>query len=132
VEEMNEKLKTIKKEKGIRLEQKGSIAWMLLNPETVGSKNMDLGILQLESNNKTKPNIHPSSEEMFYILKGHGRIIVENESTDIEPGLAIYIPQNVEHTFENTGTEPMVFLLMHAPPETKEEVKRSPWKQAKS
>lgn len=128
---MGKKLKTIKKEEGIRLEQEGSVAWMLLNPKTVGSKNMDLGILRLEKNNKTKPNIHPSSEEMFYVLTGHGRIIVENESADIEPGLAIYIPPNVVHIFENTGTETMVFLLMHAPPETKEEVKRSPWKQAK-
>jgi len=128
---MGEKLKTIKKEEGIRLEQEGSVAWMLLTPETVGSKNMDLGILRLERNNKTKPNIHPSSEEMFYVLTGRGRIIVENESADIEPGLAIYIPPNVVHIFENTGTEPIVFLLMHAPPETKEEVKGSPWKQAK-
>jgi len=125
---MSEKLKTIKKENGIRFEQEGSVVWMLLTSETVGSKNMDLGILRLEGNNKTKPNIHPSSEEMFYVLSGRGRIIVENESADIEPGLAIYIPPNVVHIFENTGTETMVFLLMHAPPETKEEIKRSPWK----
>ena len=127
---MGKKLKVLKKEDGIKLEQEGSVAWKLLTPETVGCKNMDLGILWLDKNKKTKPNVHPNSEEMFYILKGHGKIIVENESADIEPGMAIYIIPNVIHSFENTGNEKMVFLLMHAPQESMEELDKSPWKQS--
>jgi mannose-6-phosphate isomerase-like protein (cupin superfamily) len=74
--------------------------------------------------------MHPRSEEMFYLLKGKGTITVEDETEEIEAGVAIYIPENVVHHFENTQDGEMVFILVHAPPEDAQDVADSPWAQA--
>ena len=67
---------------------------------------------------------------MFYMLKGKGTITVEEETEEIEAGVAIYIPENVIHHFENTQDEEMIFILVHAPPEDAEDVTDSPWAEA--
>ena len=126
---MGRKIKIVKEGEGAVAVQAGCTARMLLIPQSVGSKDMDLGILSLEQDCETKPNVHPISEELFYILKGKGKIIVEDEEEDVAVGMGIYIPHNVSHVFVNTGEEPLVFLLMHAPPERKEDLKKSPWRE---
>jgi len=101
----------------------------LITPKTAGSKNVDLGILRLQSKKKTIPNTHPESEELFYILKGKGTLTADQETKEIRAGQGIYIPPNVTHTFENTGDEVLEFLLILCPPQSGEEMKTSPWSE---
>lgn len=107
--------------------QKWAQVKKLITSKTAGSKNADLGILRLQPKKKTVPNIHPESEELFYILKGKGTLTVGQETKEIKAGQGVYIPSNVTHTFENTDEEIMEFLLIHSPPEPEEEIKGSPW-----
>ena len=124
---MSRKLRVVREEEGETFFQPGSVAKMLISPKLTGSKGMDLGILRLDSQKETKPNVHPVSEELFYILKGKGKIIVEDEMGEISAGMSIYIPPNVSHVFVNTGEEPLEFILMHSPPEREEDARNSPW-----
>ncbi|MBS7651467.1 cupin domain-containing protein, partial [Candidatus Bathyarchaeota archaeon] len=87
-----------------------------------------VGYLVLEAKSRTKPNIHPNSEEAFYITKGKGIIKVNNEARNVEKGDVIFIPKNVWHEFENTEDEPMEWVLIISPPPSEEEYKSSPWK----
>lgn len=109
--------------------QKWAQVKKLITPKTAGSKNVDLGILRLQPKKKTIPNIHPESEELFYILKGKGTLTVDRETKQIKAGQGVYIPPNVTHTFENTGEEVMEFLLILCPPQSGEEIKASPWSE---
>jgi mannose-6-phosphate isomerase-like protein (cupin superfamily) len=64
---------------------------------------------------------HVETEEVYYILKGTGRMTVGPDSREVEPGDAIFIPRGHTHTLENTGSEPMTILLVCGPAYTYED-----------
>ena len=58
---------------------------------------------------------HLETEEIYYILRGAGRMTVGDDVRDVSAGDAIFIPRNHTHTLENTGREPMTILLVCGP-----------------
>lgn len=63
----------------------------------------------------TTPHYHPQTEEIYYILSGHGRMQIEDETAAVGPGDAIAIPPGMKHQISNTGEESLVFLCCCAP-----------------
>ena len=63
----------------------------------------------------TTPHYHPQTEEIYYILKGTGRMRWGETTRLVGPGDAIAIPPGVTHRIENTGTEMLLFLCCCAP-----------------
>jgi len=51
-------------------------------------------------------------EEVFYVLKGHGEAIWEENGkthrAELRPGVAFYKTSNIYHKMRNTGDEPLV------------------------
>src|SRR5205085_2376033 len=60
-------------------------------------------------------HFHVETEEIYYILRGTGRMTVGAEVRDVVAGDAIFIPRRHMHTLENTGQEPMTILLVCGP-----------------
>ena len=60
-------------------------------------------------------HFHIETEEIYYILRGAGRMTVGDEVREVTAGDAIFIPRNQTHTLENTGREPMTILLVCGP-----------------
>jgi mannose-6-phosphate isomerase-like protein (cupin superfamily) len=58
---------------------------------------------------------HLETEEIYYILQGSGQMTVGDETRQVEPGDAIFIPRRNTHTLENTGQTPMLILLVCGP-----------------
>ncbi|HEY0545421.1 MAG TPA: cupin domain-containing protein [Pyrinomonadaceae bacterium] len=58
---------------------------------------------------------HLETEEIYYILRGKGRMIVGDETREVEAGDAVFIPRGHTHTLENTGREAMTILLVCGP-----------------
>jgi mannose-6-phosphate isomerase-like protein (cupin superfamily) len=69
----------------------------------------------------TQPHRHPKTEEIYYILRGTGRMEVGSEARDVGPLDAILIPPSARHTISNMGTEPLVFLCCCSPPYSHED-----------
>ncbi len=64
---------------------------------------------------------HHLTEEVYYILRGTGRMSVGAETRAVTGGDAIYIPRGATHTLENTGAEPMTLLLVCGPAYSRED-----------
>src|SRR5215211_9113064 len=47
---------------------------------------------------------HLLTEEVYYILRGTGRMTVGSEVRKVKGGDAVFIPRGFTHTLENTGT----------------------------
>ena len=56
-----------------------------------------------------------TSSEIYYILKGSGRMYVDEESEDVGPSDTIYVPPNAIQYIENTGDVDLVFLCIVYP-----------------
>lgn len=61
-------------------------------------------------------HVHAASEEVLYVVTGAGEIDVEGTAHEVAPGQAVFVPPGAEHTYQNTGTQPLVIVGAMAPP----------------
>lgn len=60
----------------------------------------------------TGPHLHREVAEFYYVMNGDGTATVVNETAPVHPGDAVPIQLSEVHSFENTGTQPLEFLIV--------------------
>jgi mannose-6-phosphate isomerase-like protein (cupin superfamily) len=70
----------------------------------------------LEVEQATGRHYHRLSEEIYFVLKGQGRMEVDGDVTQVRPGDAVLIPAGAWHQLENNGTSELRILCCCAPP----------------
>ena len=70
----------------------------------------------LEPDEATQRHYHRVTEEIYFVLKGSGRMEVDGDSKTIRPGDAVLIPAGAWHTLENNGNSELRFLCCCVPP----------------
>ena len=93
----------------------GSEIFELFHPNNSTVENMSLAIARIESGKATIKHKHINSREIYYILKGKGRMHLESESTIVKEGNCIFIPPGSSHWIENTGNEELLILCASSP-----------------
>jgi mannose-6-phosphate isomerase-like protein (cupin superfamily) len=78
-------------------------------------RNQSLAEARLPVGCRTTRHYHPRTEEIYYILAGHGSMWIGDESREVGPGDAIAIAPGAPHQIENTGTAVLKFLCCCAP-----------------
>jgi mannose-6-phosphate isomerase-like protein (cupin superfamily) len=53
--------------------------------------------------------------EIYYLLAGRGRMVIDGRAREVSPGQAIYIPAGAVQYIENTGPDNLDFLCVCAP-----------------
>jgi quercetin dioxygenase-like cupin family protein len=51
-------------------------------------------------------------EHEQYVLRGQAAITIGDETHHVKAGDVVYIPQNIVHSYQNTGNEPFEFLCI--------------------
>jgi len=64
---------------------------------------------------KTAAHFHHKTEEIYYIVAGHGELRLGDELRSVGPGDAIAIPPGMVHTIFNSGEVTLRFLCCCAP-----------------
>ena len=70
----------------------------------------------LEVEQATERHYHRVAEEIYFVLKGQGRMEVDGEVKHVRPGDAVLIPAGAWHQLENNGTSELRILCCCAPP----------------
>jgi mannose-6-phosphate isomerase-like protein (cupin superfamily) len=78
-------------------------------------RNQTLAEARLEPKLSTTPHFHAKTEEIYYILEGHGLMQVGSEVRQVGPNDAIAIPPGQRHQITNTGECTLRFLCCCAP-----------------
>ena len=60
----------------------------------------------------TGPHLHREVAEFYYVMNGDGAVTVSGETAPIHAGDAIPIQLNDVHSCENTGAQPLEFLIV--------------------
>jgi oxalate decarboxylase/phosphoglucose isomerase-like protein (cupin superfamily) len=80
-------------------------------PEFRCLKNITyVSLAQLQPSLSYEPHEHSDHEEVYYIIRGKGSIIIENEEARFRDGDIIYIPPKSIHSITNDGEEMVEFL----------------------
>lgn len=78
-------------------------------------RNQSLAEARVPPGGSTTPHYHPSTEEIYYILRGTALMRIDQETSAVGPGDAIAIPPGQIHQITNTGSETLIFLCACAP-----------------
>ncbi|MCF7928999.1 MAG: cupin domain-containing protein [Spirochaetales bacterium] len=87
------------------------IYWMLTSE--IGAQNFELRYIEIPPGGKSSFGQHPHEHEIF-VIKGKGLWKGENEETkELLPGNAIFVPGNEVHQWLNASdTEPYGFICV--------------------
>jgi len=93
----------------------GSEIGELLSHRNSCIRRQSLAEARLPLGGATTPHVHPQTEEIYYILAGHGSMHVDDQARAVGPGDAIAIPPGTRHQIRNTGPAVLKFLCCCAP-----------------
>jgi oxalate decarboxylase/phosphoglucose isomerase-like protein (cupin superfamily) len=93
----------------------GNLKW-LSSPGVTGGEKFSAGIVLLAPGKGHTSHAHPGTEEILYVVAGYGTQTVLDETTALEPGMLVFIPEGVEHSTLNTGWEMLKLVAIYAPP----------------
>jgi quercetin dioxygenase-like cupin family protein len=85
------------------------VRWLIT--EETGAPNFAMRQFTVEPGGHTPRHTHPWEHEA-YILAGKGVVLGEDGEEQVNPGDVVFVPQDEEHQFRNTGDEELTFLCL--------------------
>lgn len=77
--------------------------------------NYSMAHATVKPGEKSLPHKFHEASEVYYILKGHGLMHIDDEAADVSPGDTIYIPPRAVQWIENKGSDDLEFLCIVDP-----------------
>ncbi len=96
------------------------LRWVI-SPEGVPSDTCSACVTRVAPGDRVKPaHSHPHSDEVIYVIRGEGRVLVAGEVSAVRPGSVVLFPRGAIHMLHNTGAEEMKVVCFFAPATTLE------------
>ena len=86
-----------------------SIRYLVL--EEFGAPNFELRYFEVQKGGKTSVDEHPYEHEVF-VLKGRGKLLLNDKEYPMRPGDAILIEPDEKHRLVQEGEETLGFLCI--------------------
>ena len=93
----------------------GALSKALVGPQNSGSRLLDFRISRYAPNAYVQEHVHKVQEQVYYVLEGEGILMLGKKRHLMRPHDYVYIPPGVPHSFTNTGTAGLVFLVVTTP-----------------
>lgn len=84
-------------------------------PDITGSEDLIVTRVDVEPGGGHPFHIHPSMDEVIYILSGEAEQWIEKEVRTLLPAEAVYIPRNMVHATYNESERTLSFLAILSP-----------------
>jgi quercetin dioxygenase-like cupin family protein len=92
------------------------LSWVVA-PDALKADHCSACVIRVAPGDKVRPaHSHPNGEEVIYIIKGSGRVLVAGEVSPVRAGSVVLFPRGAVHMLHNTGAEEMKVVCFFAPP----------------
>jgi len=93
----------------------------LVGPERMGSEKIRFKITEYQPGYRHKLHMHPTQEEVIFVLEGRGITETKEDKIEIGPGSVVFVPAGVYHaTLNLSNTEPLRAVIVKSPPDDEE------------
>ncbi len=93
----------------------GTEIYELFHPSNSDIKDFSVAIAKLKKDERSIKHKHTTSQEIYYILKGKGRMYLDGKIFEVSEGDCIYIPAQKCHQIENLGDTELMILCFSFP-----------------
>jgi quercetin dioxygenase-like cupin family protein len=92
------------------------LRWVV-SPAAINADYCSACVIRVAPGDKVRPaHSHPNGEEVIYIVRGSGRVLVAGEVQAVTAGTTVLFPRGAVHMLHNTGAEEMKVVCFFAPP----------------
>lgn len=93
----------------------------LVGPEHMGAEHIRFKITEYLPGYSHTLHMHPTQEEVIFVLEGRGITETREDKMGIGPGLVVFVPAGVYHaTINLSHTAPLRALIVKSPPDDEE------------
>jgi len=90
---------------------------VLFERDITPTQNISVGTVLIPPGcEQSKLSHHEGKEEVYYIVKGQARFMLDDEAHEVDEGTAIYVGSGVGHRAINTGQGDLILLWFNSPP----------------
>ncbi len=93
----------------------GTQNFRMIGPETVGAKQLEVLVGDVEKGKGALPHAHPGIEQACYMLNGTAHVEVGGEAFEMGPGDACFFPADEMHLLTVTSERARI-LVIYTPP----------------
>ncbi len=87
---------------------------MLIGSQNSSTRSISLQVSEIPVGSEQPIHNH-DPEQCYYIIKGRGLMIIEQETKEVTTGDAVYIPSNKKHGIKNIGVDLLEYLTANSP-----------------
>jgi len=89
----------------------------IVDEQNLGSEFLTGGLTIFEPGESSSLHNHPDSEEVNFIVRGHGEVLTEGDDDPVpfSEHSFMFIPKGVMHQHRNTGREPLWLIFIYGP-----------------
>lgn len=88
------------------------LRWKIIQSDLPnGQGSTSLGLATMDVGGMLRRHRHKPLE-IYHVISGVGRIIIDNVKLPLRPGNSIFIPPNAWHESANTGSQPLEVLFI--------------------
>jgi quercetin dioxygenase-like cupin family protein len=98
-------------DKGVNRVYMAGVSIRYLVVEEFGAPNFELRYFEVQKGGKTSVDEHPYEHEVF-VLKGRGKLLLNDKEYPLRPNDAILIEPNEKHRLVQEGEEALGFLCI--------------------
>lgn len=99
------------------LSNPGVVSRQLLNPDNSESTRVTITEVHVEAGANQPRHVHESSEQIWYAVKGSGKLLLENDTImPFNAGDVVRFADKDVHGLLNDGEEEFIYISVTAPP----------------
>lgn len=90
---------------------------LMFERDITPTANMSAGFVILPPKQEQKKlSAHPGVEEIYFVVQGKGKFVLDEKEVEVERGTAVYVTPGCRHRAINTGDEEMQLFWVNSPP----------------